>query len=164
VDDPALRGAWFNLSLATTRADLARAVFEGIALNARWMLEAVERFTGRTGPGGIGPIRFIGGGACSPLWCQAMADILDRPIDQVAEPQLANVRGAALLAGVALGEITWAQIPDLVAIERRYEPDPANRERYDRAYAALRAHHKGNRGLYRRLNPPAAAAPASSNA
>ena len=155
VDDPALRGAWFNLSLGTGRADLARAVFEGIALNTRWMLDAVERFTGHTGPGGLGPIRFIGGGACSTLWCQAMADILDRPIDQVAEPQLANVRGAALLAGVALGAITWEQIPELVAVERRYEPDPANRELYDRAYAALLAHYKGNRGLYRRLNPPA---------
>jgi len=155
VDDPALRGAWFNLSLASTRAEMARAVFEGIALNTRWMLEAVEKFTGKTGPGGIGPIRFIGGGAGSTLWCQSMADILDRPIDQIAEPQHANVRGAALLAGVALGEVTWEQIPGLVAIERRYEPNPAHRARYDTAYAALRAHHKGNRGLYRRLNPPA---------
>ena len=155
VDDPALRGAWFNLSLSTSRADLARAVFEGIALNTRWMLDAVERFTGRTKNGGIGPIRFIGGGASSTLWCQAMADILNRPIDQIAEPQLAGVRGAALLAGVALGEVTWDQIPDLVAVERRYEPDPAHRARYDRAYAALLAHHKGNRKLYRRLNPTA---------
>jgi xylulokinase len=150
VDDPALRGAWFNLSLATTRADMARAVFEGIALNTRWMLETVEKFTGRE----LAPIRFIGGGASSTLWCQAMADILNRPIDQIAEPQLANVRGAALLAGVALGATTWEQIPDLVAVERRYEPDPALRGRYDAAYGALRAHHKGNRGLYRRLNPP----------
>ena len=153
VDDPALRGAWFNLSLATTRADLARAVFEGIALNTRWMLEAVERFTGRTGPGGLGPIRFIGGGATSTLWCQAMADVLDRPIDQIAEPQLANVRGAALLAGIALGAIGWEQIPDLVAVAHRYQPDPANRDLYDRAYQALRAHHKGNRRLYRDLHP-----------
>jgi xylulokinase len=157
VDDPALRGAWFNLSLATTRADLARAVFEGIALNTRWMLEAVERFTGHADkPGGLGAIRFIGGGATSTLWCQAMADVLNRPIDQIAEPQLANVRGAALLAGRALGELTWEQIPDLVAIEHRYEPNPALRERYDQAYAALLAHHQGNRTLYRRLNPPSA--------
>lgn len=155
VDDPSLRGAWFNLSLSTSRADLARAVFEGIALNTRWMLEAVEHFTGRTGPGGLGPIRFIGGGASSTLWCQAMADVLDRPIHQVADPQLANVRGAALLAGVALGEVTWDQIPDLVEIAERYEPNPANRARYDEAYAALRAHHKAHRKLYATLNPPA---------
>lgn len=84
-----------------------------------------------------------------------MADVLDRPIDQVAEPQLANVRGAALLAGVALGEISWEQIPDLVEVERRYTPDSGNRQVYDRAYAALRAHHKGSRRLYRDLHPVA---------
>ena len=55
VDDPTVRGGWFNVSLSTTRADLARSVFEGIALNARWMLDAVERFTRRGGPGGRRP-------------------------------------------------------------------------------------------------------------
>jgi xylulokinase len=166
VDDSSLRGGWFNASLSTDRADLARSVFEGIAHNTRWMLEAVERFTGRApgssrtaraepaGPGGLGPLRFIGGGATSPLWCQAMADVLDREIHQVAAPVLANVRGAALLALVALGELTWEQIPQLVQIEHVYRPDPANRDAYDRAYAAFRQVHRRNRGLYARLNPP----------
>jgi xylulokinase len=154
VDDSSLRGGWFNASLSTDRADLARSVFEGIAHNARWMLQAVERFTGRTGPGGLGALRFIGGGASSPLWCQAMADVLDREILQVADPVLANVRGAALLALIALGELTWEQIPDLVRIERTYRPDPANRAAYDRAYAAFRDLHRANRRIYARLNPP----------
>ena len=48
VDDSSLRGGWFNASLTTDRADLARSVFEGIAHNTRWMLEAVERFTVET--------------------------------------------------------------------------------------------------------------------
>lgn len=167
VDDSSLRGGWLNASLATDRADLARSVFEGIAHNTRWMLEAVERFTGRAArtprapapgggapaSGGLGPLRFIGGGASSPLWCQAMADILDREIRQVEAPVLANVRGACLLALVALGELTWAQIPDLVRIEQVYRPDPANRAVYDRAYRAFRDVHRRNRRLYTRLNP-----------
>ena len=154
VDDSSLRGGWFNASLQTDRADLARSVFEGIGYNARWMLEAVESFTGRTGPGGLGALRFIGGGASSPLWCQAMADILDREIHQVAEPVLANVRGAALLALVALGELTWEQIPGLVRIERVYRPDPDTRALYDRAYGAFRQLHRRNRRIYAQLNPP----------
>lgn len=148
VDDSALRGGWFNASLATDRADLARSVFEGIALNARWMLDAVERFTGRE----LRPLRFIGGGASSPLWCQAMADVLDRPILQAAEPVLANVRGAALLAAVALGELAWEQIPDLVRIEREFAPDPANRAVYDEAYRTFRDLHRANRRIYARIN------------
>lgn len=154
VDDSSLRGGWFNASLATDRTDLARSVFEGIGYNARWMLQAVERFTGATGPGGLGALRFIGGGASSPLWCQAMADILDREIHQVADPVLANVRGAALLALLALGELSWDQVPDLAPIERVYRPDAANRQVYDRAYGAFRELHRRNRGLYARLNPP----------
>jgi xylulokinase len=159
VDDSSLRGGWFNASLSTDRADLARSVFEGIAHNARWMLEAVERFTGRTGPGGLGALRFIGGGASSPLWCQAMADVLDREVLQVADPVLANGRGAALLALVALGELTWEQIPGLVQIERTYRPDPGTRAVYDRSYGAFRELHRRNRRLYARLNPPHSAPP-----
>lgn len=148
VDDSTLRGGWFNASLATDRADLARSVFEGIALNARWMLDAVESFTGRP----LTALRFIGGGASSPLWCQAMADVLNRPIRQAAEPVLANVRGAALLAAVALGELTFDQIPDLVRIEREYTPDPANRAVYDASYRTFRDLHRATRPIYARIN------------
>jgi xylulokinase len=152
VDDRTVRGGWLNLSLDTRREDFVRAVFEGIAYNTRWMLEAVEHFTGRTGPQGLGAIRFIGGGATSRLWCQAMADILRRPICQIAQPTAANARGAALLAGIAIGEVTWDQIPDLVQVTERFEPDNANRDVYDQAYTAFRSHYRANRAFYARLN------------
>jgi xylulokinase len=64
------------VSLSTTRADLTRSVFEGIALNARWMKETVERFVRRSVPGGFAELNFVGGGATSALWCQTMADVL----------------------------------------------------------------------------------------
>ncbi|MGP3966843.1 xylulokinase [Streptomyces sp. 6N223] len=148
VDDPTVRGGWFNVALTTTRADLVRAVFEGIALNARWLNESVERFVGRPFP----CLNFIGGGATSALWCQAMADVLDRPIRQVAGPVLANARGAALIAAVALGELAWPDIPGRVAIAREFTPDPANRQVYDDAYAAFRTLYRRNRRLYATLN------------
>jgi xylulokinase len=148
VDDPTVRGGWFNVSLTTTRADLVRAVFEGVALNARWLNESVERFTGRPFP----HLNFIGGGATSPLWCQAMADVLNRPVRQVADPVLANARGAALIAAVAIGEITWDEIPERVAIAREFTPGPASRQAYDAAYAAFRAVYRRNRALYARIN------------
>ncbi|RME89633.1 MAG: xylulose kinase, partial [Anaerolineae bacterium] len=44
IEDPNVRGGFFNLSLNTTRSELIRAVFEGVAYNARWLLECVERF------------------------------------------------------------------------------------------------------------------------
>ena len=54
----AARAGFHNLSLRTTRAELARAVMEGVAFNSRWLSEAVERFTGRR----FDAIRVIGGG------------------------------------------------------------------------------------------------------
>ncbi len=45
VDDHRIRGGWIDLGLGTKRTDLVRAVFEGVALNARWMLVYAEKFT-----------------------------------------------------------------------------------------------------------------------
>ena len=50
VDDHTIRGGWHNVSLRTDRADLVRAVLEGVAFNSRWLLDAVEKFTGRPVP------------------------------------------------------------------------------------------------------------------
>ena len=152
VDDPYLRGGWFNVSLSTTRADLARSVFEGIALNTRWMLEAVERFTRRGRPQGFSSLRFIGGGATSALWCQTMADVLDRPVLQMADPVVANARGAALIAALGVGALEWADVPAGVEVAATYAPDPSVRALHDRQYAAFRGIHRGTKGVYARHN------------
>jgi xylulokinase len=149
VDNPHIRGGWFNVSLSTTRADLARSVFEGIALNVRWMKEAVERFLGGER---FTELRFIGGGATSPLWCQTLADVLGCTIHQVEEPTLANVRGAALYAAVGAGLLDWSEVPSLVRVARSFEPDPACRAVYDRQYATFVRLYRTTHRLYARHN------------
>jgi xylulokinase len=47
VADRKARAGFHNLSLATTRADIVRAVLDGVAYNNGWLHEAVERFAGR---------------------------------------------------------------------------------------------------------------------
>jgi xylulokinase len=152
VDDPFLRGGWFNVSLSTTRADLARSVFEGIALNTRWMLEAVERFTRRGRPEGFSSLRFIGGGARSPLWCQTMADVLGTSISQMADPVVANARGAALVAAIGVGELDWADVPARVEVAATFTPDPKVRALHDSQYAMFRDVHRRTKGIYARHN------------
>ena len=95
VDDRQARGGFHNLSLRTGRAEMARAVLEGVAFNSRWLADGVERFVGRP----LGAFRAIGGGASSALWCSIYASVLGRTVEQVADPVLANLRGAALIAG-----------------------------------------------------------------
>lgn len=157
VDDPDVRGGWFNVSLGTTRADLARSVFEGIALNTRWMKEAVERFLRRELPGGFTELTFIGGGARSALWCQTLADVLGCVIRQTEDPQLANARGAALIAAVGIGELTWSDIPSRVRITASYRPDPAARAVYARRYRTFLALYRKHRRLYAQLDRSAEA-------
>jgi len=148
VEDRFLRGGFHNLSLSATRDDLTRAVLEGVALNTRWLLGAVEHFTRRR----LEPIRFIGGGARSDVWCQIFADVLGRTIDQVADPVNANARGAGLLAAVALGELTFDQVPGRVRVARRYRPDQALECLYDQVFGEFTGLYRRNRRAYARLN------------
>lgn len=93
-----------------------------------------------------------GGGANSSLWCQIHADILDRSIRQVKEPGLANVRGAAFLASVALGYITFDDIPERVETTNTYDPNPDNRKTYDELFGEFLNIYTNNRRTYARLN------------
>jgi xylulokinase len=148
LDDPYVRGGFLNQSLNTTRAHLVRAVFEGVAYNTRWMHETVEAFVERRLDG----INFVGGGANSDLWSQIHADVLNRTIRQTKDPIHAGVRGAALLASVALGLISVDQITDCVEITNTYEPNPENRAIYDELYREFQTIYENNKQMYARLN------------
>ena len=148
VEDRFVRGGFHNLSLSASRDDLVRAVFEGVALNTRWLLQTVERFTRHR----LEPIRFIGGGARSEVWSQIFADVLGRAIEQVADPVNANARGAGLLAAVALGDLTFDQVPARVRVSRTYRPDPALKELYDNLFREFVGLYRRNHRAFARLN------------
>jgi len=148
VANPHLRAAFSNVSLRTTRAHMIRAVMEGVAYNTRWLMGGVESFIGREFEG----LRFIGGGATSELWCQIFADVLNRPIDRVADPLLANVRGAAFVAAVGLGKLKVEDIPSRVPIDKRYTPNQDHRPIYDELFKAFLEIQKKSEGMYNRLN------------
>lgn len=148
VEDHLVRGGFFNQSLNTTRAHMIRAVFEGVAYNSRWLLSAVEGFVGRR----FEALNMVGGGANSNIWCQIHADILDRNIRQVQDPILANARGAAFLASVALGHLSFEDIPGLTKISATYRPNPSNRQIYDELFAEFLNIYKSNKKIYSRLN------------
>jgi len=148
VDDHTVRGGFHNLSLSTTRAQMVRSVYEGVAFNSRWLLEAVEKFAGRR----LESLAFIGGGANSDQWAQIHADVLGRDIRQVADPVLANVRGAALIALVALGRVRVDQIPDMVEVRRTFTPDPSTATEYDTLFGEFVNLYKQTKGIFKRLN------------
>ncbi len=124
--DAGARGAFIGLSMAHGRAELARAVLEGVALNLRLILDAL-RSQGATIPA----MRLIGGGARLPLWRQILADVLGLPIllpDLLAE---ATSLGAAIAGGVGVGlypDFSVAQ--QFVRTHAAEQPDPARQVQY----------------------------------
>ena len=119
---------------------------EGVATNVRWLFQTTEKFVGRR----LDPVRLIGGGAASDLWCAIFADVLDRTIEQVDDPLYCGLRGAALIAGVALGEIKRSEVGGLVPVRATYRPDPADRVVYDRAFRAFPKLHATQKKIFRR--------------
>lgn len=139
--DDDVRGGFLGVGLSTTRAHLARAVYEGVALNAAWLLGPFAEFVGRPCAGLV----VGGGGARSDLWAQVIADATGVPVTQLADPAHTNARGAALLALTHLGHLDLASVPDLLVAHRVHEPDLARhaevyvplRERLAAAHASL---------------------------
>jgi xylulokinase len=147
VEDKVVRAGWLNLSLRTDRAMLVRSVLEGVAFNSRWLLGAYEKFLKQPVP----KVRILGGGAQSDLWCQIYADILGRPVEKVADPRHAQLRGVALWARVCLGELTLGDVPSLVPVAATFTPS-AHARAYADAYAEYRKLYGKLKGVYHRLN------------
>lgn len=148
VDDHHARGAFYNLSLHHTRAHLARAVLEGVALNLRWLLLYAEKMASKS----FSYINFIGGGAQSEVWSQIIADVLNRPVRQMKDPLMANSRGAALLALLALNMIDIEGIAQCVKVNTEFLPRPAYRSLYDERFALFTEIYRRNKTIFKQLN------------
>jgi xylulokinase len=127
---------------------MIRAVFEGVALNTRWLLQYTEKLAGKTFPF----INFIGGGANSDVWSQIIADIYNRPVRQMKEPLMANSRGTAMLALLALNRMNIDEVANAVEIKKEYLPNPQHRNLYDERFAVFLEIYKKNKSIFARLN------------
>lgn len=147
VDDRNSRAGFHNLSLMVGLPAMTRAVLEGVAYHNRWLLEAVERFTRRR----LDPVRIFGGGALSDLWCQIHADVMNRVVERMADPVHANLRGAAILAGLALGDLSPAEAGGLALADRTFRPDMSSRAVYDRLFSEFPRLYKAQKPMFARL-------------
>jgi glycerol kinase len=96
--DYGARGALFGLTRGTGRAEIARAVLEGIAHRGADLVDAAEADTGTAIPA----VRVDGGMTDNPTFVQALANATQRPVE-ISRVREATALGAALLAGVAAG-------------------------------------------------------------
>ncbi len=148
VEAPESRGMFFNIGLDTGKKMLIRSVLEGVAFHKRWMLEAVES---KVDAGNT--LRFVGGGANSPVWCQIIADVTGKNIEVVDSPQNAGVTGAALICAVGLGVIdSLESVDQLIKVKAKYSPNTRHKAIYDQQYQVFKTLYKNNKESFVSLN------------
>jgi xylulokinase len=136
--DAVARGGWIGLTARHSRADLIRAVIEGVSFSQRDCLDIIE---------GVGTkltsVRASGGGAKSAFWRQMLADVFDKRVVTL-ETQEGSAYGAALLATVGTG--AYASVPEACARTIREIDSCQPRRNEARVYA--RSHQ-----IYKSLYP-----------
>ena len=95
--DPIARGGWIGLTAKHTRADLIRAVIEGVSYSLKDCLGIIEQMGVE-----VKTVRASGGGANSVFWRQMLADIFGIGISTL-ENKEGSAYGAALLAMAGSG-------------------------------------------------------------
>jgi len=133
--NPNARAAFIGLTMRHTRAEMFRAVLEGVALNLAIILQAFLRQGARADA-----VRVIGGGVSSRLWVQIMADVYGAPLHRLAVLEEATSMGAAVVGGVGVG-----LYPDFSMAERMnpiaetISPNSAHHDLYRRRLLAFEA-------------------------
>jgi L-ribulokinase len=134
--DADLTGAILGLTIATTPAEIYRALLEAIAFGSRRIMDNFEEH-------GLPLERIVACGGIaekSPLTMQLLADTSGRTVSVPASSEI-PARGAALfgaIAGGAFPDIGAAVAATRPPTARTYVPRPADTEVYDRVYAIYR--------------------------
>ncbi len=136
--NPNARGTIVGLTRGTTRAHLARAVLEAIALQSAEVAAAMKGDSGVP----LKELRVDGGAAANDLLLQLQADALGCDVVRPAALE-STARGAAFLAGVGAG--VWRDLEDVASrwrSDKRFTPnvgDARRSEMMERWKAAIRA-------------------------
>ena len=125
INDAQARGVIAGLGLSSTRADLFRAVLEGVGYGIRHNIETF----GELGAD-VRRIVAVGGGAKTQTWLQIVSDIVGA-VQEVPAQTIGASYGNAFLAGLATGKLRREDLAGWVKPGRIIEPDASKRELYD---------------------------------
>jgi xylulokinase len=133
-------GMFLGLRNTHTKADMVRAVMEGITLEARHILESVMA----AGVKMDDVITITGGVSKSKEWCQIIADIMNRKI-RTLNVSDAAVLGAAGLASIGAGLYKNVDevVGKMVKFGESYTPIAKNVEIYNKTFAVYKDAYYG---------------------
>lgn len=132
--DTRSKGAILGLTLGTRKADIVKAILEGVTFEMKVNLEVLEH-------AGV-PVRSMratGGGAKSRAWIQLKADIMGIPVASL-EVSEATSLGTAILAGAAAGVYPSVEsaVEQLVKTKEVFSPDPGKVRTYEERFATYK--------------------------
>ena len=143
-EDPNATAGFYGVTLETGKTELIRSVLEGVFYHLRWMLECQDKKLKTSNP-----IRFVGGGALSPVSCQMLADITNRTIETVKDSQFVGSIGAAAIVGVGLGEIdSLDNLKEFIPTDKTYVPNKQAHEAYEPYYQTFKKIYNTDKKLY----------------
>ncbi len=141
--DANAKGVFYGLDYSKTRADIVRAIMEGVAFSLRHNLDISE-----AAGAGVQVLRATGGSANSQVWTQIKSDVTGKRID-VPGSDMATTLGAAMLAGVGVG--IYKDFEDAVSrtVHTRcsFKPDKGNFKVYDDNYKTYLALYRQLKGI-----------------
>ncbi len=147
--DPHASGVMLGWRGIHTKAHAYRSLLEGIAQEVRLQLDGLEAATGVR----VQTLRAMGGGIRSRLFSQILADVLERPLQLCAEPEISAL-GAAVVAMAGSG--VYPDLPTAAAAMTRFastvEPDPTLAATYTRLRGLHAQLYPQLRGLMRDLD------------
>ncbi len=128
--NPDARASFVGLSFAHGRAEMTRAVMEGVVLEIRDMF---QQWT--TAGLDVRSLRIGGGATRSALWNQIQADVYGRPVETLRVSESTGL-GAALLGGLGAGLFSSLEegVKAMVHVADRIEPDPKRHQCYEDLY------------------------------
>ena len=129
--DPDCRGVFFGLSAIHTKADMIRAVMEGVAYSLKNCNDILNEM-GTT----VDEMMACGGGGTSALWRHMLADLYGCDVKTVSSKE-GPALGVAILASVGSGiyESVEKACDTAIKIDKTCQPDKANEEEYKKFYA-----------------------------
>ena len=147
-EDSNAGGMFFNIRVENGKRDMIRAVLEGICYHLRWLLECETKKVKTSDP-----IRFVGGGALSPITCQMLADITGRTIETIDHSQEVGAIGTALVVAAGVRGVDVLELSrQLVKANHAYIPNPENKGIYERNYRVFKKLYKNNAKSFQIIN------------
>lgn len=148
VCDDYVRAGFWNMNPDHNRADLLRAVYEGIGYETRWTLQEFEKSHGYH----FDRLRVSGGGTRSEYLMQILADIMNVTLDVIEDAPNAVAKGTGYVALVAAGVLQFGDIGGLIRVSKTYTPRPEYRELYDRGTQLHQKYYETVKDFYQEVN------------